>query len=135
MTFLQSAENVRVDDGHILRASLRNGEGNLQDAEFDLDQIIGNHNGTPILFHDLLHITDINLAGVFSWEGQNFSGSAQNISFNIEGENIPVLRAELNDGEGNWVARDINLGEKLENNNGQFSVRKSILFTVFLGLD
>jgi hypothetical protein len=32
---------------------------------------------------------------------------------------VPVLRAELHDGE-NWITRDINLGERIGNNNGQF---------------
>lgn len=46
MSFTESAENVRVDDGHILRASLRNGNGDNVDAEIDLDQFIGNDNGS-----------------------------------------------------------------------------------------
>ena len=46
MTFIRSAENVRVDDGHLLRAQLRNGNGDLVDAEIDLDNIIGNNYGT-----------------------------------------------------------------------------------------
>jgi hypothetical protein len=46
MSFTESAENVRVDEGHILRASLRNGEGNNVDAEIDLDQFLGNHSGS-----------------------------------------------------------------------------------------
>lgn len=49
-----------------------------------------------------------------------FSGSAQDISFTIEGsEAVPVLRAALDDGNGNHVPRDINLGERLQNDNGQ----------------
>ena len=45
MTFIQSAENVRIDDGHILRAQLRNVNGDLVDAEIDLDHVIGNNWG------------------------------------------------------------------------------------------
>jgi hypothetical protein len=45
MTFTQSAENIRLDEGHLLRASLRNMNGDLVDAEFDLDQVIGNNWG------------------------------------------------------------------------------------------
>ena len=36
-------------------------------------------------------------------------------------DGVPVLRAELNDGQGNWVTRDINLGEHIGNNNGEFA--------------
>jgi hypothetical protein len=46
MSFTQSAANIRVDDGHILRASLRNGNGDNVDAEIDLDKFIGNDNGS-----------------------------------------------------------------------------------------
>jgi CVNH domain len=45
MTFIKSAENVRVDEGHILRAQLRNVNGDLEDAEIDLDRFIGNNYG------------------------------------------------------------------------------------------
>lgn len=46
MSFALSADNVRIDDGHILRATLRNGNGDNVDAEIDLDQFIGNDNGS-----------------------------------------------------------------------------------------
>lgn len=45
MTFLETAEDVRVDDGHMLRARLQNVEGEWVDAEFDLNQVIGNVDG------------------------------------------------------------------------------------------
>jgi len=45
MTFHHSAEDIRIDDGHILRARLQNGEGEWVDAEFDLNNHIGNDNG------------------------------------------------------------------------------------------
>jgi len=51
MTFQHSAENIRVDDGHILRASLRNGNGDLQDAEIDLNNHIGCVDGRIIDLH------------------------------------------------------------------------------------
>jgi hypothetical protein len=46
MSFHYSAKDLRVDDGHILRASLQKGDGEWQDAEIDLNQHIGNNNGT-----------------------------------------------------------------------------------------
>lgn len=45
MTFHYSAEDIRVDDGHILRARLQRGDGEWNDAEIDLDQHLGNDNG------------------------------------------------------------------------------------------
>jgi hypothetical protein len=45
MTFMGSAEDVRVDDGRILRARLQNVDGEWVDAEFDLNNIIGNIDG------------------------------------------------------------------------------------------
>jgi hypothetical protein len=46
MTFIKSAENVRLDEGNLLRASLRNSNGDLVDAEVDLNQYIGNSWGS-----------------------------------------------------------------------------------------
>lgn len=47
MPFHYSAEegSIRVDDGHMLRARLRDVEGNYHDAEIDLNQCVGNDNG------------------------------------------------------------------------------------------
>jgi hypothetical protein len=45
MSFHASAEDIRVDDGYMLRARLRNADGELVDAEMDLNQFIGNENG------------------------------------------------------------------------------------------
>ncbi len=38
----------------------------------------------------------------------------------MEGDNQPILRASLDNGNGGREDRDINLGEKIGNNNGQF---------------
>ena len=45
MSFHYSAEDIRVDDGHILRARLQRADGEWNDAEIDLDNFIGNDNG------------------------------------------------------------------------------------------
>jgi len=103
MSFALSADDVRVDEGHILRARLRNGNGDLVDSELDLDHVLGNDGGR------------------FQWGGEGFSGSAEDVTFTIEGEaQAPILRARLNDGQGNLVDRDVNLGERIGNNDGQF---------------
>ncbi|KAL2125733.1 hypothetical protein VTJ04DRAFT_2098 [Mycothermus thermophilus] len=104
MSFHASASDIRVDDGHILRATLLDAEGNPVEAEFDLNGVIGNNDGS------------------FQWGGVNFSESAEDISFNIEGdEEVPVLRAALRDIEGNLIPADINLAERISNNNGRFA--------------
>lgn len=45
MGFQHSAQDVRVDDGHILRARLQRGDGEWNDAEIDLDNFVGNVDG------------------------------------------------------------------------------------------
>lgn len=45
MSFHVSAENIRVDDGHILRAALRNENGDLNETEIDLNNCLGNNDG------------------------------------------------------------------------------------------
>lgn len=43
--FHHSAQDTRVDDGHILRARLQNGNGDFVDAECNLNDCLGNDNG------------------------------------------------------------------------------------------
>jgi hypothetical protein len=52
MSFHESAQNIRVDDGHRLVAELQNEGGDWVHAELNLDEILGNDNGTylSILF-------------------------------------------------------------------------------------
>lgn len=45
MSFHSTAQEIRVDDGHILRAKVPNGAGELVDAELDLDSVLGNSDG------------------------------------------------------------------------------------------
>ncbi|KAK4209742.1 Cyanovirin-N [Rhypophila decipiens] len=104
MSFHLSAVDIRLDDGHILRARLGNGEGEQVDAEFDLNTVIGNNDGN------------------FEWGGSDFSGSAEEISFSLEGDDsVPILRANLRDVEGNLQHRDLNLSERITNENGNFA--------------
>ncbi|CAI6030301.1 unnamed protein product [Clonostachys chloroleuca] len=95
MSFHHSASNIRVEEGHILVADLENGESRI-----NLDDFIGNNNGN------------------FEWGGVNFSGSAEDIRFELEGDGQPILRARLGDVEGNLHDRDINLSERIGNDNG-----------------
>ncbi|KAF2641554.1 Cyanovirin-N [Massarina eburnea CBS 473.64] len=103
MSFHLSAEDIRVDDNHVLRARLRNVNGDFQDAEIDLNNHLGNNEGQ------------------IQWDGENFSHSVHNVEFHIEGGGqVPVLRCFCRDSEGNEFARDVNLAERIVNNDGQF---------------
>lgn len=45
MSFHHSAQNINIEDGHRLIAQLQTEDGEWVDAEFDLNQILGNDNG------------------------------------------------------------------------------------------
>ncbi len=49
-----------------------------------------------------------------------FADSGQNFSFGLEGDGVPILRAELFNVEGEAIPSDINISERIENQNGQF---------------
>ncbi|KAL3418426.1 CVNH domain-containing protein [Phlyctema vagabunda] len=103
MSFHLSGAEFRIEDNHILRARLANEHGEHVDAEIDLDQFVGNSDGS------------------FEWGSSGFSSSAENVSFQIEGGGqVPVLRASLRNVDGEFVERDLNLSERVENRNGQF---------------
>ena len=54
-----------------------------------------------------------------TWGEQNFTKSASDIKFNFEGgSNVPVLRAKLRNAAGGEQESDLNLGERLTNDNG-----------------
>ncbi|KAH8880813.1 Cyanovirin-N [Thozetella sp. PMI_491] len=143
MSFHASSSDIRVDDGHILRAKVRREDGSESDTEINLNDFIGNNNGASLPPHVTAPFCSSaakwpalprccvfssrpsstqpanHLAGTFEWGSQNFSESAQNIRFSVEGgDNVPVLRAELRDADGNWHERDVNLGERIGNDNG-----------------
>lgn len=59
--------------------------------------------------------------GTFQWDGENFSETAEDVHFAIEGDGeVPVLRATLNNADGEPVEADLNLAERIVNNNGSF---------------
>ncbi|RHZ65667.1 CVNH domain-containing protein [Aspergillus thermomutatus] len=103
MSFHLSAEDIRIEDNHVLVARLRNSNGDLQDAQIDLNHFLGNDNGH------------------FQWEGVNFSESAEDVHFAIEGGGeVPVLRARLANTEGEYQDADVNLSERVINVDGHF---------------
>ncbi|KAL2759968.1 hypothetical protein ACRALDRAFT_1073962 [Sodiomyces alcalophilus JCM 7366] len=104
MPFHESATDIRVEDGHVLHALLTNIEGEQVEAEMDLNDIIGNNNGS------------------FEWGGSGFADSAEDISFELEGDDsVPILRAALFNVEGEAIPSDINLAERIHNNDGAFA--------------
>lgn len=120
MSFHYSAEDIRIEDGHILKARLQRADGEWNDSEIDLNNHIGNDNGESYCFG--LRVCTDKSQGSFYWDGVGFSGSAHDIEFAIEGGgSVPVLRATLVDQEGNGQQRDINLSERISNNNGDFN--------------
>ncbi|KAJ5992160.1 cyanovirin-n family protein [Penicillium sp. IBT 35674x] len=101
MSFHESANNIELEDGHILKAKLQDGEGEEREVEMNLNDFIGNDNGC------------------FCWGGENFKDSATNIELSLEGPGIPVLRANLFNVEGEEVEANINLAERISNENGE----------------
>ncbi|KAL4931695.1 CVNH domain-containing protein [Aspergillus undulatus] len=107
MSFHESAQNIRVEDGSRLVAELRNEGGEFVHAEIDLNQVLGNNDGQ------------------FEWAGTGFTDSTEpdSTTFNIEGEaNVPVLRATLKNCAGESVDANVNLAEKIGNENGEFQL-------------
>ncbi|KAM5363915.1 hypothetical protein ACJZ2D_011767 [Fusarium nematophilum] len=103
MGFHETAQDITLEDGHILKAQLQNEDGEYVDAEIDLNSFIGNSDGS------------------FEWGGENFADSAEDISFDLEGDDsTPILRATLGNLEGEGVESDINLSEHIQNENGEF---------------
>ncbi|CAN8101571.1 unnamed protein product [Discula destructiva] len=100
--FHETAEidSIRLDDGRVLRCLIRREDGELQDAEMDLNCCIGNQDGS------------------FQWGGENFSETAQDVRLDIEAGQ-PILRANLRTLEDSYEPRDINLTERIANRDGR----------------
>jgi hypothetical protein len=122
MSFHQSAVSFELDDDHVLKAVLRNEDGNKNESELDLNDIIGNSNGTvslPCLRFTSWSTEANHFIGSFEWGGENFKDSADGIELHREGdEEVPILRAKLNNLDGDEVDADINLAERITNDNG-----------------
>ncbi|KAJ4391084.1 hypothetical protein N0V93_004698 [Gnomoniopsis smithogilvyi] len=93
-------ESIRIDDGRFLRCLVRREDGELTEAEIDLNCCIGNENGQ------------------FEWGRENFSESAEDIRVDIEAGQ-PILRAVLRREDGEFDARDLNLTERISNQDGR----------------
>ncbi|KAG0633855.1 Cyanovirin-N [Tuber brumale] len=104
MSFYASSEDIRtIEEGRRtwLVGRARRADGSWQDIKLDLDNIIGNNNGR------------------LTWGGQGFTETASDVRFSFEGgTNVPILRARLRNAEGGEQESDLNLGERLTNENG-----------------
>ncbi|KAI5289689.1 hypothetical protein KEM52_000691 [Ascosphaera acerosa] len=107
MSFHVTARNIKLEDGHILKAELADSQGHYQHAEFDLDSVLGNDKG------------------VLEWSGGGFSRSAKDIKLEqLGGSNgPPILKAQLGDGRGGHRPVEANLADRLVNENGKFVFR------------
>ncbi|KAI1498296.1 Cyanovirin-N [Biscogniauxia marginata] len=104
MSFFTTSENIRLEDKHYLRARLQTVDGQWVDSEINLNEFIGNNNGH------------------FAWDGKNFSQTAEDVRVSIEGTGpVCVLRARLRTEDGQYRDSDLNLSERLGNNNGTFT--------------
>jgi len=69
------------------------------------------------------------MIGYFQWGGADFSRTAENVEFRIEGgDAVPVLHATLRCSDGSTRVADINLAERIENINGGFQFSKFLLY-------
>ncbi|KAB5587825.1 hypothetical protein CTheo_8733 [Ceratobasidium theobromae] len=98
MSFQESSQNIRIDDGHVLVAECCDEGGNWHWSSIDLNQFIGNEDG------------------YFMWDGVNFSHSGSNIS--LEGSKL-CASLQCADGSWNEEYQGIELGDRIANINGQ----------------
>ncbi|KAL7276201.1 hypothetical protein RUND412_000819 [Rhizina undulata] len=104
MSFQKTSTDIRLQqEGSrtLLRATTERADG-IQNpgASIVLDDILGNEDG------------------VFWWDGVNFTETARDIQLTIEGPGQPVLRALLQTRDGEWRGADVNLAERIENQDG-----------------
>lgn len=83
MSFHVNAEELRVDDDHILVGKLPNEDGDLVDAEIDLSEFIGNEDGTSLPASVLATSIQLNIPD--SWH----------ISIENWIRSIPMVRSRL----------------------------------------
>ncbi|KAF2014478.1 CVNH domain-containing protein [Aaosphaeria arxii CBS 175.79] len=101
--FHASAQDIELD-GSVLKAHLFDVDGESHEVEIELNDILGNENGS------------------FLWGGGGFNDTAEDVHLSFEGDdNWPILRARLQNEDGDFVDADVNLAERIGNNNGEFT--------------
>ncbi|KAL5606512.1 uncharacterized protein BROUX77_003705 [Berkeleyomyces rouxiae] len=58
------------------------------------------------------------------WDGENFSQSTKDVRLAIDSQ-VPILHATLRNCKGEFTNTQINLAERINNNDGQFHVFKA----------
>ncbi|OQE13206.1 hypothetical protein PENFLA_c052G00584 [Penicillium flavigenum] len=101
-----SAEGLMIEDKRVLVAVLKGDEGTRQIVTLNLDKHLGNNDGS------------------LEWDGENFSKSAEDVEFAIEGDaRVPILHAKLRNERGEYYWTDVNLAERIITSNGKLEVR------------
>ena len=120
MSFHDSAVSYELQDGHILRAVLVDGDGNEKVSILDLNTVIENNNGLSMVTTVFLDWWWLTLElGEFGWKESKFTDSAHDVEISTEGDdNVPVLRARLENVDGDQIDANINLAERITNDNG-----------------
>ena len=126
MSFHETASHIELVDGHILKALLRNENGDEEESTIDLNDHIGNDNGMltclclAVPLYKIMASVSLTYLGHFHWDGGDFRASAEDVRFDREGEfGVPVLRAVLRDVDGEGHDADLNLSERIGNDNGR----------------
>ncbi|KAJ5669044.1 hypothetical protein N7462_010114 [Penicillium macrosclerotiorum] len=99
----ESARNIRLN-GWTVWADLQLRDGSWKERSLDLDEYLGNDNGN------------------FKWNGRNISDSAKDPIL-VFWEGYPIIRASLQDTNGNYHQKDYNLSDEIGNFNGKFHVK------------
>ncbi|KAK9413948.1 hypothetical protein SUNI508_11524 [Seiridium unicorne] len=101
--FFATSQEIRLEDRDRLRARLQRVDGEWVDAEINLNDHIGNENGR------------------FAWDSAGFADSAEDIRISVEGDGpVCILRARLRNENGDYQDSDLNLSERMANNDGRF---------------
>ncbi|KAI5817436.1 Cyanovirin-N [Pyronema omphalodes] len=100
MTFDISAKEIELKDGHYLKATLKNFNGDWVHAKIDLDECLGN--------------TD----GWFLWGGKNFSKTARN--FRLEDGGKKLVAELLTADQSYRGLQGVVLSDRIENRDGRF---------------
>jgi hypothetical protein len=118
MSFIESSQNVWLEDGHILHAQCQDGNGNFNECIIDLNKHVGNTDGWFMWDGESKHpMSPRHTRGVN--DAPDFSDTAVNVTLNGT-----VLEADMAMLDGNTRERQgLQLNERFSNQNGQLVVR------------
>lgn len=119
---LEEVQHLRIE-GSKLKGVLKKNDGGWHNSELDLDKYIGNANGKPsCISSQETPKTDAG-KGHLTWFGQGFSDDARDIRL-ARYRHKPELVATLRRDDGSEMMNQLLLGEKIENSDGNFTVRR-----------